>query len=226
MPSSLVTIAAHPDDCSIFWGGTVAKHVAEGWRVISVTVDDGRGSPHSFEMSAEELVRVRADEVRRESLRLGAEHVHFGLPGLKTPATRAECHRRLVELLGAARPARVITHHLADKHPTHQLVARAVCQALVAVEQWPEVWCADGWEPVHEPDVRVDVTPWMNLKMAAVGQHSSQLFDTPYVMGAWGLALYRAGFAASHEVTDPACVFAEAFRTLSPAELRAAAAGE
>lgn len=226
---NLFTVGAHPDDASIFWGGTMAKHVAEGWHVVSVTVDEGRGSPHSFAMTGDELVALRHGELAWESLRLGAEMVHLGLPGVKTPEARAEALARLTELFGQRPPTRLICHHLEDSHATHVTCAKLALAAAVAATgsddgRLPEVWCADGWEPVHYPDVRVDVTAFMNLKMAAISQHGSQIFDTPYVMGAWGLCLYRAGFASSHEVTDPARVFAEAFRRIAPEDLRAVVA--
>lgn len=227
---TLLCVGAHPDDASIFWGGTLAKQAAEGWQVIIVTVDEGRGSPHSFEMSGDELVALRHEELKWESLRLGGRMEHFQLPGVKTPETRAECLRRLVALLLEHRPELLVTHHLEDSHGTHVQVGRLAFRALVlaAAESAsfviPEVWCGDGWEPVHYPDLRVDVTAQMNTKMAAISQHGSQIFDTPYLMGAWGLCLYRAGFAASHEVTDPSCVFAEAFKRIAAADVPAVSA--
>lgn len=229
MPT-LVSVGAHPDDTSIFWGGTVAKHVAEGWRVVAVTVDEGRGSPHSFEMSGDDLVAMRARELEWESLRLGVELRPLAMTGAKTPEWRAAALDKLTAILREARPERVIMHHLEDSHSTHVVCARLTLKAIIAAaaaDGWaecPEVWQADGWEPVHYPDVRVDVTAQMNLKMAAISQHASQIFDTPYVMGAWGICLYRAGFASSHEVTDPACVFAEAFRRIAPEDVPGAAA--
>lgn len=223
--SKLLVVGAHPDDVSIFFGGTVAKHAAEGWEVTAVTVDEGRGSPHSFEMDADELVAARAVELRWESLRLGARLEHLAMPGVKSPETRAQAIEKLVALLLELRPELVITHHLEDAHGTHVMVGTLALKALaVAAAQdpsfvVPEVWQGDGWEPVHYPDQRVDVTAYMNIKMAAISQHATQIFDTPYVMGAWGLCLYRAGFASSHEVTDPACVFAEAYRVVRPEEV-------
>lgn len=227
---TLISIGAHPDDASIFYGGTLAKHVADGWRVISVTVTDGRGSPHSFEMSGDDLVKLRHHELDWESRRLGVEMEHLQMPGVKTPETQAAAVDALVKILSDAPPDKVIIHHLEDAHPTHVLCARVALRALLAASEGepgfplPEVWQADGWEPVHYPDIRVDVTAFMNVKMAAISMHASQIYDTPYVMGAWGLCLYRAGFAASHEVTDPACVFAEAFRRLAPDQIRDALA--
>jgi hypothetical protein len=64
----------------------------------------------------------------------------------------------------------------------------------------------------------------MNLRMAAIAMHGTQIFDTPYLMGAWGLCLYRAGFASSHEVTDPKVVFAEAYRRVPPEAVAALSA--
>jgi LmbE family N-acetylglucosaminyl deacetylase len=228
--STLLSVGAHPDDASIFWGGTLAKHVAEGWEVISVIVDEGRGSPHSFEMDGDTLVATRHRELEWESNRLGARLEHLSMPGVKTPETQGEAVSHLVRLIREARPERVITHNLDDAHGTHVTVARLCLRALVLASEHdgayalPEVWQGDGWEPVHYPDVRVDVTPHMNTKMAAISMHGSQIFDTPYLMGAWGLCLYRAGFASSHDVTDPKTVFAEAFRRIAPEDVRSVSA--
>lgn len=227
---NLLSVGAHPDDASIFWGGTLARYAAEGWRTVSVIVDEGRGSPHSFEMSGDELVAQRAVELQWESSRLGAELHHLRMAGVKTPENRAIALTRLVEILLDVRPELVICHNLEDSHGTHVACARLTLKALVTAHDQdptfaiPEVWQADGWEPVHYPDKRVDVTAYMNVKMAAISQHGTQIYDTPYVMGAWGLCLYRAGFASSHEVTDPACVFAEAFRVITAADVPAVAA--
>ncbi len=227
---TVLSVSAHPDDASIFWGGTLLKHVDEGWSVKQVTVDDGRGSPHSFEMDAETLMATRAQELVWESMRLGVELEHLSIPGVKTTENRDRCHEELVRIILALRPARVVTHSLNDSHGTHVMVCKLTLRALVAAHEadpsyaLPEVWQADGWEPVHFPDLRVDITRYMNNKMAAISQHSSQTFDTPYMMGAWGLCLYRAGMAASHDVTDPSTVFAEAFARIMPEDLVAVAA--
>ncbi len=227
---TLLTVGAHPDDTSLFWGGSVARHVAEGWQVVSVTVDEGRGAPHTFEMSGDELVATRARELAWESLRLGVRLEHLALAGVKTPENRALCIRKLVALIRETRPEKVITHNLGDSHGTHVQVAKLTLQALVQYADeddtyaLPEVLEADGWAPVKVADVLIDVTAYMTIKMAAIAQHASQVFDTPYLMGAMGLSMYRAGFASSHEVTDPAMAFAEAFGRIPADQVRAVAA--
>jgi LmbE family N-acetylglucosaminyl deacetylase len=229
MPT-LMLVGAHPDDIAIFWGGAAARHADEGWTVVGVTVDNGAGSPHSFEMDKESLVARRAEELAWEAMRLGYRREHFALPGVKTSATRAEAVRRLTALFAADAPQRVITHHLEEHHATHAIVAKLVLRALVDAHAggaaMPELWLGDGWEPVHYPDLRFDVTAYMNVKMAAIAMHGSQIYDTPYLMGAWGLNLYRAGFASSHEVTDPKMVFAEAYQRVEPEDVAELAAAQ
>lgn len=223
--STLLAVGCHPDDLSIFFGGTLARYADEGWTVIGVTVDEGRGSPHSFEMDPDTLVATRSRELAWEASRLGYRLEHFALPGVKTDETRAAALERLVDLILADPPELVITHNLADAHASHVAVAQLALRALLVAKEreprlvLPEVWQGDGWEPVHYPNVRVDVTQYMNIKMAAISQHASQIYDTPYLMGAWGLNLYRAGFASSHTVTDAAVVFAEAYRSIAPGDL-------
>lgn len=226
-----MTVGAHPDDASVFWGGAILRHVDERWRVVSVVLSDGRRAPVSFEATEQELARRRAEEVTWESRRLGAELVHLALPDLAEDGARSRARSRLVELVLEHRPGRVITHHLDDRHATHVRTGRIALGAILeaserdASYELPEVWLADGWEPVHYPDVLLDITPFLHAKLAAISQHSSQLFDQALVTGAMGLASYRAAFAESHRVSDPGRLFAEAFRRLPLEELRAAAKG-
>lgn len=221
---TLVTVGAHPDDASIFWGGSIAKSVDEGWRVISVILDQGARSPVSYDISTSELIQRRAEELQRESQRLRVELVHLQLSDLRHEDNQAKVRQHLTRLFDEVRPIRIITHHINDKHMSHAICAQLTIRSLLELTDmntgWqPEVWMADGWEPVRQPNVYVDITPYFNIKLAAIAQHSSQLFDSSYLLGAMGLSMYRASFAESHKVSDPRRIFVEAFRSLSLHEL-------
>ena len=72
----LVALHAHPDDESIFTGGTIVTAVEAGWRVVLVVATDGeRGSrPRA---AGTDLAGHRRAEVRAAAAILGIERVEF-----------------------------------------------------------------------------------------------------------------------------------------------------
>src|ERR1700677_2037776 len=94
---SLLLVHAHPDDESIFTGGTMARYVAEGVRVALVTCTMGeRGGiresypdadirdlvPENEESRLALLAKLRAAEIEAALTKLGVtEHWYLGGPG-------------------------------------------------------------------------------------------------------------------------------------------------
>src|ERR1700677_1140712 len=95
---SLLLVHAHPDDESIFTGGTMARYVAEGVRVALVTCTmGGRGGirasypeanrgalvPENDESRLALLAKLGAAEIESALTKLGVtEHWYLGGPGL------------------------------------------------------------------------------------------------------------------------------------------------
>ena len=76
--STLVCFHAHPDDESIATGGTIARAVAEGHRVVLVIATDGRhGETPSDLGPGETLVDRRRGEAERSAATLGAHALHW-----------------------------------------------------------------------------------------------------------------------------------------------------
>ncbi len=114
----LVALHAHPDDESIFTGGTIVTAVESGWRVVLVVATDGdRGA--RLPGTGADLGRHRRIEVRAAAAILGIERVEFlgfGDSGYEAPtATRGAQARGLASgslaaahLDGAATAVRAI----------------------------------------------------------------------------------------------------------------------
>lgn len=72
----LVTLHAHPDDESIFTGGTVVRAVEAGWRVVLIVATEGdlgqRGAAASYDLGA-----IRRAETLAAASVLGIERVEF-----------------------------------------------------------------------------------------------------------------------------------------------------
>ena len=106
----LVALHAHPDDESIYTGGTIVRAVRAGWRVVLVVATDGdRGTGPGF--SRAELAARRRAETREAAAVLGIERVVFlghGDSGYTVPPSR--------EQLGVASGRALVSGTLAAEH--------------------------------------------------------------------------------------------------------------
>ena len=97
MTPVLVTLHAHPDDESIFTGGTIATAIDAGWRVVLVVATDGdQGERPSS--AGHDLGAYRRAEVLEAAAVLGIARVEFlgyGDSGYSTPLAGAAPHGSL-----------------------------------------------------------------------------------------------------------------------------------
>ncbi len=106
MSPVLVTLHAHPDDEAIFTGGTIARAVADGWRVVLVVATDGeRGAPTAVADGGTVGAHRRRETVEAARV-LGIHRVEFlglGDSGLPEPEVGSPAHRATARALRAAR---------------------------------------------------------------------------------------------------------------------------
>lgn len=136
--SSIVVLAAHPDDESLGAGGLIAAAAGAGHRVVVLVASDGEGShPDAVSLSADQLRTVRRVEVAEATRRLGSrvELVLLGLPDGQLADWQQAIGQAVRDALGPG-PAWLVTTWQDDGHPDH-----AACdQAAVAVaSQRPDV---------------------------------------------------------------------------------------
>ncbi len=134
--SSVLVVAAHPDDETIGVGTTLGSLVAMGWHVRVVHVTDGAPRDPSLRPTLRDLAASEAAAVRRAelaaALRAGGLDPDVVLaPALGAPdqdATLAmvDIARSLARYLVESPPSVVITHPYEGGHPDHDAVAFAV----------------------------------------------------------------------------------------------------
>ena len=200
-----MVIMAHADDAEFDGAGTAALWAQEGWDVYFVIcADGGSGGPDdAMDVSPsarQQVVETRKKEQLAAGEILGLKGVFFlGYPdGQLQPSL--ELRRDLVRLLRRYRPTRVIfqspdrswTPSLRFRryHPDHLAAGRATLEAIYPASQnpwdFPEL-LDEGLRP-HKvlemyitiaPVVNygVDITSTMDLKMAALRAHASQVGD-------------------------------------------------
>jgi N-acetylglucosamine malate deacetylase 2 len=196
----VLVIAAHPDDETVFCGGTIAKYASEGHEVFILLTTRGEGGETGEPplCARDELGMVREREAQAAGAALGAREVLF-LPFCDPvvgpddtlyhiDATPAEFSAAIAELIARLRPDVVITHGSNGEygHPQHIFTHQSVFAALRQLEPWRPAelltWGGaypDPEKPRHinrdDPaDIVLDITPWLPQKIAAMDAHRTQ----------------------------------------------------
>ncbi len=207
MPRTLLAFHAHPDDEVLATGGTLARAAAHGHRVVVVTATDGALGLTSGGYAGR-LAQVRAAELRAACARLGVQRVEqlgYADSGLgPVPADDPPGGVRFVRVpveTAAAALAAVVERESPDVllsydpnggygHPDHVQVHRvgrrvAHLTGVPLLESWVSPWVARVMAPRHvriqpvpAPTHAIDVRPWLADKLAALGEHRSQLVSS------------------------------------------------
>ena len=189
----VVVLSPHPDDESLGAGGLIAAACGAGERVDVVVLTDGSGShPRSRLYPRERLVAVRRAECAQAVAHLGLPEgrvTHFDLPDTQAPTSGPAFEAavdRIVEIVDASGAAAMLVTWGRDPHCDHEaadLMARAVRARRPTLRLWSyPIW---GWhlDPAAEIDeptprgFRLDVSPWLAAKRAAIQAHASQMTD-------------------------------------------------
>jgi len=195
-PARALAVYAHPDDPEVSCGGTLAHWARAGADVRLVVVNAGdKGSPDPTTDPAE-LTERRASEVDAAAAVLGLAGVErMGVPDGEV-ANDLALRARLVELVRSHRPDIVVCPDptavfFGDSyvnHRDHREVGWAVVDAVAPAAGSPLYFPGSG--PPHqvtalllsgtlEPDVWVDISDSLELKVAAVQCHESRVGGDP-----------------------------------------------
>lgn len=192
----VMVITAHPDDSEFGAGGTVAKLTREGKVVTYCILTNGNKGSGDRSMTPERLVKIREEEQRNAARVLGVETVDFlGFPDCELEDTR-ETRMAVSGAIRRHRPDLVIiqnphrTKLLGASHRDHRIAAGIALDCVYPLARdhmaFPELM-AQGLEPhkvkeVHmmwweNPDLVVDISDTIDLKIKALACHVSQLKD-------------------------------------------------
>lgn len=190
----ILVIQAHPDDADISSGASVACWSREGERVVYITCTSGEAGRSEPPLPPQELGVLREQEERAAAAVLGVAEVRYlrhpdgGLT--VTPALE----RQLADLILEFRPRRLVTHDpwsRSERHPDHLHAGEAALAAMIAAgragHRIPEVYLYRA----DEPNIAVDVSGTLDLKLAAVEQHRTQRSigeAPPSAIEAWAAA--------------------------------------
>ncbi len=188
----LLLLVAHADDTEFLAGGTVAKHVAEGWDVYEViSTDNARGT---FDMTTDEIIPQSRVEAREAARILGKKDVIFlDYPdGFLSDTPLNAIREKFIHIVRRLKPWTVMTFDPwapFEPHQDHRQVAFAAIEACMFAHMpnfHPE-HMDDGLEPhmvmeqylfAKQPanaNKVVDITEFIDKKIDALCAHDSQM---------------------------------------------------
>ncbi|HEY5303109.1 MAG TPA: PIG-L deacetylase family protein [Acidimicrobiales bacterium] len=193
-PKVAMAIYAHPDDADVAAGGVMAQWASQGCAVHLVVICDGSKGAHGSQTKPESLRDVRRAELQLAADLLGVNQVH----SLEVPdgdvTNSDELRSTLVGLIRGVRPDVVLGPDptatffggVYVNHRDHRETGWALLDAAAPAAAMPLYYPSQGpahqvsWlllSGTHEPDVAIDVTSTIDVKVKAVLAHHSQTGD-------------------------------------------------
>jgi LmbE family N-acetylglucosaminyl deacetylase len=195
----VLVVLAHPDDPEFFCGGTVARWSAEGRRVSYCLLTHGERGADGSDTDLKELARRRVREQKAAAKVLGVEDVLFldHPDGYLEPTL--ELRKDIVRVIRGIRPEIVITcdpstffpRFQSINHADHRAAGAAALDAVFPAARsslyFPELESEEGLKPhkvktvfvagSNHPNIDIDVTEYLDLKLKALAHHTSQIRD-------------------------------------------------
>lgn len=204
MPSTVLIIAAHPDDELLGVAGTAARHVGKGDTVYALIL--GQGFMSRDDAREEDLAHLK-NAARAAASIVGVKEVFF-----KDFADNAFDTMRFLDIVKAVeqyvtqvKPDTIYTHHEYDVNVDHQLTCRAVITACrpcnpdcPSVLYSFETLSSTEWNSKDHkqfrPNAYSDISETLDIKIAALKQYESEMRPFPHSRSFEGiriLAQYR-----------------------------------
>ena len=181
----ILVFAAHPDDAELGCSGTIASHVAKGYKVGIVDFTQGemgtRGTPEIRLQEADASSKILKLSAREN---LGFKDVYF---------QNDEAHQlKMIEMIRKYQPEIVLANAVADRHPDHgkgSNLASTACfmSGLRKIKTQLNGVDQEAWRPKFvyhyiqnnyiEPDFVIDITPFWQTKIDSILAFQSQFYD-------------------------------------------------
>jgi len=180
MKLDILVFGAHPDDVELGCGGTVIKEVQAGKKVGVIDLTRG-------ELGTRGTAEIRDAETKAANDILGVairENMNFKDGFFKDDQ---ENKIALIKKIRKYRPEIVITNAKSDRHPDHPRSSQITVDAcflsgLEKIETGQETWRPKATYHYIQfndiiPDIVIDISNQMPLKLAAVKAYSTQFFN-------------------------------------------------
>jgi bacillithiol biosynthesis deacetylase BshB1 len=185
MKLDILVLAVHPDDAELGCSGTILKHIALGKKVGIVDFTRGelgtRGTAETRDVEASDSARILGLHAR--------ENLQFRDAFFKND----EAHQlEVIRMIRKYQPEIVLSNALHDRHPDHKRAGDLANDAvflsgLSKIRTFEDGAAQQEWRPrlllqyiqdtYIQPDVIVDVTPYMATKIESIKAFKTQFFN-------------------------------------------------
>ena len=190
--TSILVVAAHPDDEVLGCGGYIAARVKSGDEVVVTFLSDGVTSRDKNLGIAE--IETRRHAARSASQVLGVKDVSFGdFPDNKLDSVPVlEVIKTIESVIRRVQPSIVVTHFGGDLNIDHRIVNQAVvtscrptsgqCVKQIMFFEIPSSteWQIPSKEGAFIPNWFEDISESLNAKIKALEQYAFELRDWPH----------------------------------------------
>ncbi|RXG28567.1 bacillithiol biosynthesis deacetylase BshB1 [Leeuwenhoekiella palythoae] len=185
MKLDILAIGAHPDDVELSCSGVLAKEASRGKKTGILDLTRGelgtRGSAEIRDQEAATAAKILGLSVR-ENIALA--------DGFFT--NDKESQLRIIEIIRKYQPEIVLCNAVDDRHIDHGKGSKLASDAcflsgLKKIETILDGKTQEAWRPKHvyhyiqwknlQPDVVVDISGFMDVKMKSVLAYASQFYD-------------------------------------------------
>ncbi|MEZ4857972.1 MAG: bacillithiol biosynthesis deacetylase BshB1 [Flavobacteriaceae bacterium] len=185
MKLDILAIGAHPDDVEMSCGATLAKEISLGKKVGILDLTRG-------ELGTRGTAEIRDKEASEAAKILGVAMRHNLAFGDGFFENNAASQLEVIKIIRKYRPEIVLCNAIEDRHIDHGKGSKLASDAcflsgLLKIETIHEGNHQAAWRPKHvyhyiqwneiTPDFVVDVTGFMEQKLAAVFAYKSQFYD-------------------------------------------------
>lgn len=185
MKCDILAIGAHPDDVELGCGGTIAKLISQGKKVVIVDLTEG-------ELGTRGTAETRADEANAAAMLLGIS-ARENLKMKDGFLNNSELYQiKIVEKIRKYQPEIVFANAIDDRHPDHAKGAKLVSDAcflagLKKVETFDNKVLQEVWRPKHifhyiqwkniVPEFVIDITGFLDKKIEACLAYKTQFYN-------------------------------------------------
>ncbi len=193
----VLVVLAHPDDPEFFCGATLAKWAHEGREIRYLLLTCGDKGSDNPDMTPEDLCADRQGEQRAAAKVIGARDVVFLSWHDGELFNTLDVRREIVREIRRFKPHVIVTGDPLSyirvngiNHPDHRAAGAATLDAVFPAAgnlmYFPEL-LSEGLQPhapkevwlsvTQEPNMWVEVNDTVDIKLAALREHKSQIKD-------------------------------------------------
>ena len=180
--NNILVIATHPDDEILGCGGTIAKHVNQGDKVVACIVCEGE--------THRDISQNDGDFTKKAAEILGiSETFHFKLADQRLDTIPiVEVITKIENVINTFTPSIIYTHHNNDINKDHQIVfesmlvaARPTLPFIKSIYSFDTSSSTEWSYPrTFIPDTWVDISQYLGKKLEAMECYISEIKDYPH----------------------------------------------